>query len=196
MCDVSCKDMLLKILELAGMDLDDVILWQSCGCKLVGRVGNAAVQKLNSVENIEFPEDFVWNIATSRNELLLTMMTGRQKLEGMKLLSEEELDLYNNRFRRILETLCNSGAKTGLKTPESTKIDEGSSAWLGRPGEKNQAKLMKSWATQEKIQAMYEFQQWSKKSDDAMQDISTISNPYSCLEELRMHLDLFETISD
>jgi len=193
--DTNFRELLIKVLKRAGIEKEWLNLKCSGGCMWILSVrlpsgGEATIQESAGASNlVRLPDDFPWRIATSRNEIFLSMMTGDSS-KRLEIFSEEA-DISERGFKMILTSLLRGGAEVTFATSESEAYSRESIEWIKQK--------YKEWVEScngnsknvnpaLRAQILKRIQQQGAVSKSLSKRMVILDHPYPCLEALEIEL--------
>lgn len=145
-------------------------------------------------------ETFIWKARTEENDMLIEASIGDGSIR-LPVLGNDKFKLPNVALKMILDCMITNGAMVSFDTLELEAIKRRQAARRKElmsdvfATEKEFGRIS-SQANAARRAALQEIMKMPKELDAGRLEVPIVSQPFSCVEALLMHLDMCETIEE
>ncbi len=150
----------------------------------------------SSKKVLSLGETFIWKARTEENDMLLEASIGDGSIH-LPVLGDSRFKLPNEALKMILDCMATTGAMVSFETLELEAIKRRQAArrkeLMGdvTAAEKEFGKASPQANAARRV-ALQEMMKMPKELDAGRLEVPIVSKPFSCVEELVMHLDMLE----
>ena len=154
------------------------------------------ITPLGSKEPLSLGETFIWRARTEENEMLLEASMGDGSIH-LPVLGNDKFKLPDAALKMILDCMITNGAIVSFETFELEELKRQQNARRKElmsdvtAAEKEFGKTSPQANVARRV-ALQEIMKMPKELDAGRLEIPFVSKPFSCVEELVMHLDMLE----
>ncbi len=141
-------------------------------------------------------ETFIWKARTEENDMLLEASIGDGSIH-LPILGDSRFKLPNEALKMILDCMATTGAMVSFETLELEAIKRRQAARRKElmsdvtMAEKEFGKTSPQANAARRV-ALQEMMKMPKELDAGRLEVPIVSKPFSCVEEMMMHLDMLE----
>lgn len=141
-------------------------------------------------------ETFIWKARTEENDMLLEASIGDGSIH-LPVLGDSRFKLPNEALKMILDCMATTGAMVSFETLELEAIKRRQAARRKElmsdvtMAEKEFGKTSPQANAARRV-ALQEMMKMPKELDAGRLEVPIVSKPFSCVEEMMMHLDMLE----
>ena len=145
-------------------------------------------------------ETFIWKARTEENDMLLEASIGDWSIH-LPVLGDSRFKLQNEALKMILDCMATTGAMVSFETLELEAIKRRQAARRKElmsditMAEKEFGKASPQ-ANAARLVALQEMMKMPKELDAGRLEVPIVSKPFSCVEEMMMHLDMLEAAGE
>ncbi len=158
------------------------------------------ITPLGSKEPLILGEAFIWRARTEENEMLLEASIGDGSIH-LPILGNDNFELPNEALKMILDCMVTNGAMVSFETLELEEIKRRQIARRKElmsdvtAAEKEFGKTSPQANAARRV-ALQELMKMPKELDAGRLEVPIVSKPFSCIEEMMMHLDMLEAAGE
>lgn len=154
------------------------------------------ITPLGSKEPLSLGKTFIWRARTEENDMLLEASIGDGSIH-LPILGNDKFELPNDALKMILDCMVTNGAMVSFETLDLEEIKRRQAIRRKElmsdvtAAEKEFGKTSPQANAARRV-ALREMMKMPKELDIGRLEVPIVSKPFSCVEELVMHLDMLE----
>lgn len=154
------------------------------------------ITPLGSKEPLSLGKTFIWRARTEENDMLLEASIGDGSIH-LPILGNDKFELPNDALKMILDCMVTNGAMVSFETLDLEEIKRRQAIRRKElmsdvtAAEKEFGKTSPQANAARRV-ALQEMMKMPKELDAGRLEVPIVSKPFSCVEELLMHLDMLE----